>query len=56
MATRLGVHPQTVRYRLRQIRELWGDEIDDPDRRFELELVLRAQRLRGELGDVRGRR
>ncbi|MEN2419016.1 helix-turn-helix domain-containing protein [Streptomyces rimosus] len=49
VAARLGVHPQTVRYRLRQIRELWGDEVDDPDRRFELELVLRARRLRGEL-------
>ncbi|RII17293.1 Purine catabolism regulatory protein [Streptomyces sp. YIM 130001] len=47
VASRLGVHPQTVRYRLRQIRELWGDEIDDPDHRFQLELVLRAQRLRG---------
>ncbi|MFV0136169.1 helix-turn-helix domain-containing protein [Streptomyces sp. HMX87] len=53
VAARLGVHPQTVRYRLRQIRELWGDEIDDPDRRFELELVLRARRLRGELGAPR---
>ncbi|NBM20890.1 CdaR family transcriptional regulator [Streptomyces sp. GC420] len=51
VAARLGVHPQTVRYRLRQIRELWGDEVDDPDRRFELELVLRAQRLRGELAE-----
>lgn len=50
VAARLGVHPQTVRYRLRQIRELWGDEVDDPDRRFELELVLRARRLRGLLG------
>jgi len=50
------VHPQTVRYRSGQIRELWGDEIDNPDRRFELELVLRAQRLRGELGDPRARR
>ncbi|WP_063737057.1 helix-turn-helix domain-containing protein [Streptomyces sp. RTd22] len=49
IADRLGVHPQTVRYRLRQIRELWGDEVEDPDRRFELELVLRAQRLRGDL-------
>ncbi|GAB2774101.1 helix-turn-helix domain-containing protein [Streptomyces daliensis] len=49
VAGRLGVHPQTVRYRLRQIRELWGDDIDDPDLRFELELVLRAMRLRGEL-------
>ncbi|MFD6415403.1 helix-turn-helix domain-containing protein [Streptomyces sp. NPDC060194] len=53
VANRLGVHPQTVRYRLRQIRELWGDEIDDPDRRFELELVLRAQRLRGDLEERR---
>ena len=42
------------RYRLRQIRELWGDEIDDPDRRFEMLLVLRAQRLRGGLSDVTG--
>ncbi|UGY91205.1 PucR family transcriptional regulator [Streptomyces gobiensis] len=48
IAARLSVHPQTVRYRLRQIRELWGDGIDDPDRRFELELVLRAKRLRGQ--------
>ncbi|KAB1140997.1 PucR family transcriptional regulator [Streptomyces luteolifulvus] len=47
VATRLGVHAQTVRYRLRQIRDLWGEELDDPDRRFELELVLRTRRLRG---------
>lgn len=45
VAARLGVHPQTVRYRLRQIRQLWGEEVDDPDRRFELEMVLRARRL-----------
>ncbi|MCF6524763.1 helix-turn-helix domain-containing protein [Streptomyces sp. JJ36] len=50
VATRLGVHPQTVRYRLRQIRELWGTEMEHPDSRFELELVLRTMRLRGELG------
>ncbi|NLU69242.1 helix-turn-helix domain-containing protein [Streptomyces sp. HNM0574] len=49
VAARLGVHPQTVRYRLRQIRERWGDGIDEPDRRFELEMVLRTLRLRGEL-------
>lgn len=49
MAARLGVHPQTVRYRLRQLRELWGDDLDDPDRRFELELALRTRRLRGDL-------
>ncbi|WP_406865036.1 helix-turn-helix domain-containing protein [Streptomyces sp. HUAS MG47] len=49
VAGRLGIHPQTARYRIRQIRELWGEALDDPDRRFELLLVLRAQRLRGEL-------
>ncbi|MEU4888631.1 helix-turn-helix domain-containing protein [Streptomyces xinghaiensis] len=49
VAARLGVHPQTVRYRLKQLRELWGEDLDDPDRRFELELVLRARRLRGAL-------
>ncbi|MDF3297378.1 PucR family transcriptional regulator [Streptomyces tropicalis] len=56
VAARLGVHPQTVRYRLRQIRELWGGEIDDPDRRFELELVLRARRLRAAPGTSGARR
>lgn len=49
IADRLGVHPQTARYRLRQIRELWGDDLDDADRRFEMLLVLRSQRLRGML-------
>lgn len=49
VAARLGVHPQTVRYRLKQLRELWGEDLDDPDRRFELELVLRTRRLRGDL-------
>ncbi|MGW7353099.1 PucR family transcriptional regulator [Streptomyces sp. NPDC054784] len=53
VASRLGVHPQTVRYRLRQIRELWGAEIDDPDSRFELELALRTMRLKGEFGPAR---
>ncbi|MFF3290549.1 helix-turn-helix domain-containing protein [Streptomyces sp. NPDC003023] len=54
VAHRLGIHPQTARYRLRQIREMWGDVIDDPDRRFEMLLVLRAQRLRGWLGEGPG--
>jgi hypothetical protein len=42
VAERLHVHPQTVRYRLAQLRELFGDVLDDPDGRFELELALRA--------------
>jgi DNA-binding PucR family transcriptional regulator len=36
------VHPQTVRYRLGRLRELYGERLDDPDQRFQLELALRA--------------
>ncbi len=43
-ALRLGVHPQTARYRLARLRELFGDALDDPDRRFWLALALRATR------------
>lgn len=38
----IGVHPQTVRYRVRQLRELFGEQLDDADARFELALALRA--------------
>ncbi len=38
----LHVHPQTVRYRLAQLRELLGDDLDDPEARFELALACRA--------------
>jgi hypothetical protein len=31
IAAALFVHPQTVRYRLGQLRELYGDRLDDPD-------------------------
>jgi hypothetical protein len=42
VAERLHVHPQTVRYRMAQLRELFGARLDDPDARFELALALRA--------------
>jgi hypothetical protein len=42
MAAELHVHPQTARYRIAKLRELFGDDLDDPDVRFELELALRA--------------
>ncbi|WP_425546933.1 helix-turn-helix domain-containing protein [Actinomadura fulvescens] len=45
VAMRLHVHPQTVRYRLRQLEELFGDQLLDPDLRFDLEIVLRARAL-----------
>jgi DNA-binding PucR family transcriptional regulator len=37
------VHPQTVRYRLGRLRELFGEQLDDPQHRVELELALRAE-------------
>lgn len=40
VADELRVHPQTVSYRVRQLRELLGDDLDDADARFELALVL----------------
>jgi hypothetical protein len=42
VAARLGVHPQTVRYRLAQLRERFGATLEDPDARFELQLALRS--------------
>ncbi|MBW8482988.1 helix-turn-helix domain-containing protein [Actinomadura sp. PM05-2] len=45
VAMRLHVHPQTVRYRLRQLEELFGDQLLEPDVRFDLEIVLRARAL-----------
>jgi hypothetical protein len=41
-AAALGVHPQTVRYRLNQLRERFGTRLEDPDQRFALMLALRA--------------
>ncbi|MGN6275107.1 MAG: PucR family transcriptional regulator [Solirubrobacterales bacterium] len=42
MAAELHVHPQTARYRIARLRELFGEELDDPDARFELEIALRV--------------
>jgi hypothetical protein len=42
MASELDVHPQTARYRIARLRELFGEDLNDPDSRLELELALRA--------------
>ena len=47
MARALHLHPQTIRYRLARLRELLGDQLEDPDARFDLELALRSSRLAG---------
>ena len=44
MARELHIHPQTARYRVARLRELFGESLDDPQARFELELVLRGSR------------
>jgi hypothetical protein len=47
MAAEMHVHPQTARYRIARLRELLGEQLDDPDARFELQLALRAEALGG---------
>jgi hypothetical protein len=47
VAERLGVHPQTARYRLGRLRELFGAELDDPEARFWLALALRVDASAG---------
>jgi hypothetical protein len=42
IADELHVHPQTVAYRVGQLRELFGDALNDPERRLAIELALRA--------------
>ncbi|MGC4956480.1 helix-turn-helix domain-containing protein [Actinomadura citrea] len=42
----LGVHVQTVRYRMRVLEHLLGDELADPGTRFAIEAALRTHRLR----------
>jgi hypothetical protein len=42
VAERLGIHPQTARYRLGRLRELFGPALDDPEERFWLEVALRV--------------
>ena len=40
VAAALFVHPQTVRYRMGQLRELYGDRLDDPATVRDLTIAL----------------
>jgi PucR C-terminal helix-turn-helix domain len=40
IAAELQVHPQTVRYRMNRLHELFGSTLDDPDARLRLLLAL----------------
>jgi PucR-like helix-turn-helix protein len=52
-AVRLRVHPQTVRYRLKLLKDVLGTDLTDPDEKFALELVTRAM-LSGDAGGDAG--
>lgn len=41
-ATRLNIHPSTLKYRLRRIKELSGWDLRNPEQRFNLDLACRA--------------
>ncbi|MFY9587831.1 MAG: helix-turn-helix domain-containing protein, partial [Actinomycetota bacterium] len=43
-ASKIGVHPNTFRYRLRRLVELFGIKLDDPDDRLVIGLQLRLLR------------
>lgn len=46
VAAALFVHPQTVRYRIGQLRELYGDKLEDPTTVLQLTLALGAAQTR----------
>lgn len=54
VAAALGIHPQTVRYRLGRLRELFAGDLDDADGRFWLELALRAAATADRTGSEGG--
>lgn len=42
IAAKLGVHPHTVRYRMKRISQLFGDSLDDPEFVEATSILLRA--------------
>ncbi|MER6445392.1 PucR family transcriptional regulator [Streptomyces venezuelae] len=54
-AKALNVHPQTVRYRMRQLEKLFGSDLRDPRTRFELEMALRSRRLMAQVQQQQSR-
>jgi hypothetical protein len=49
LAERLRIHQQTVRYRLRKVREVFGP-LAEPDERFTTQVALRISRLLDKAG------
>jgi hypothetical protein len=55
-ARQLHVHPQTVRYRLRHLQELFGEALAQPAARFDLEVALQARLLLSKAAPATGER
>ncbi|MBK3566235.1 CdaR family transcriptional regulator [Streptomyces sp. MBT62] len=53
VAARLHIHPQTVRYRLRQLEKLFGESLHEPGTRLDLILALRSAASRENERDSR---
>jgi DNA-binding CsgD family transcriptional regulator len=51
IAARLGVHPQTVRYRRRRIDELFGADLRDPEFMMQAMMLLKASIPLWKAGD-----
>lgn len=47
---RIGVHENTVRYRVRRVQEITGLSLDDPVAQMSLQMAVMLSRLRGALG------
>ncbi|GAA1953898.1 helix-turn-helix domain-containing protein [Amycolatopsis minnesotensis] len=47
IAGRLKIHPQTVRYRLSQLVDLFGNKLSSSSAKFDMQVALRAHRLLG---------
>ena len=54
VAAELHVHAQTVRYRMGQLRELYGDRLDDPRTVLEVVVALHGAATAGTGGTVNG--
>lgn len=52
VAKRLDVHPQTVRARLHQLEDLFGERLRDPDSRLDMQLALRVRQLSEQLAQA----
>jgi hypothetical protein len=51
-ARRLGIHVNTLLYRLGRIEQILGRELDDPEVRMAMAVALRARRLVGGMEGV----